>query len=86
MASRSRAASTTVGSHSDSTRSTSNPRNDSSTVRTTASSSAHDPIWMYFHNASRAIEGRAPTVWSPTPMTRAPTSASPRVNSAISLG
>ncbi len=46
IASRSRAASSTVGSHNVSTRSTLRPRRRSSTVAIAPSSSAHDPIWM----------------------------------------
>ena len=44
IASRNRAATNTVGSHSVSTRSTLRPRTAPSTVLTTASSSAHDAI------------------------------------------
>ena len=57
MASRKRAASTTVGSQRVSTRSMFRPRNASSTVRITASSSPHDPIWMYSASARRAVSG-----------------------------
>src|SRR6266540_4736334 len=86
MVSRSLAASTTVGSHSVSTRSTLIPRSAPSTVRMAASSSAHEPTWTYFQSASRAASGTASTCWSPTPITLAPTSANPRVNSGISPG
>ena len=48
------------------------------------SSSAHEPMRMYSASDRLATSGSASSGWSPTPITRAPTSARPRVNSGIS--
>ena len=85
-ASRRRAASSISGSQLDSTRSMRRPRSSATTSRTAACSSNSERTWTYAAIARRAASGIAPAGWSPTPMTVAPTSARPRVNSGISAG
>jgi hypothetical protein len=86
IASRRRAASSIVGSHSDSTRSTAVPRSASSATASARCSSDHEGIWTYAASELRASSDKSLSAWSPMPITRAPTSASPRANSGISPG